>query len=102
MRIRRALATTALGTALVLGGSIAPALAAPSATTTAGTVASNRAAQGEETASIAAGVYHYWGTYNSLGACIVAGANVIQSNPSRYLNAKCTPFGNKQKLWIEI
>ncbi|MGW9118643.1 hypothetical protein ACWGRV_18745 [Streptomyces sp. NPDC055663] len=98
MRIRRAVATTAVGTVLALGVSAWPARAAPSDTITAATVGSNRVVQ--EGAGLAAGVAHYWATYNTLTDCTVAGIRVLQSNPSRYYRAECTPSGTQFKLWI--
>ncbi|MEU9482931.1 hypothetical protein AB0D83_04575 [Streptomyces decoyicus] len=100
MHIRRAIATTAVGTALLLGGSVGPALAASSDATAASTIGSNRVAQGEEEASTAAGVAHYWATYPDIWTCTAAGAAVLHSNPSRYYRAECTQSGTEFKLWI--
>ncbi|WP_327222635.1 hypothetical protein OG301_38390 [Streptomyces platensis] len=100
MRIRRAIATTAVGTALLLGGSVGPALAASSDATTASTVGSIRVAQGQEEASVAAGGAHYWATYPDIWTCTAAGAAVLHSNPSRYYHAECTQSGRQFKLWV--
>ncbi|MFE4538768.1 hypothetical protein ACFRKB_27480 [Streptomyces scopuliridis] len=102
MRIRRTIATAAVGAALVLGVSVGPAFAASSEATTVATIGSDRVAQSGEKASIAAGTAHYWATYNSLTDCTVAGIMVVQSNPNRYYRAECTPIaGSHQfKLWI--
>lgn len=100
MRNRRAIATAAVGAALVLGVSVGPAFAASSDATTAATVGSNRVAQGKEEAGIAAGTAHYWATYNTLTDCTVAGIMVVQSNRDRYYRAECTPSGTQYKLWI--
>ncbi|MFI6036027.1 hypothetical protein ACIBBD_18025 [Streptomyces sp. NPDC051315] len=100
MRIRRAVATMAVGAALVLGVSVGPALAAPSDATTAATVESDQVVRGEGGAGIAAGTAHYWATYNTLTDCTVAGIMVLQSNPDRYYHAECTPSGTRYKLWI--
>jgi hypothetical protein len=100
MRIRRTIATTAVGAVLVLGASVGPAFAASSDATTAATVGSTRVVHGEEGAGIAAGTAHYWATYNNLTDCTVAGIMVLQSNPDRYYHAECTPSGTQFKLWI--
>lgn len=84
MRIRHALATTAVGTAVALGVSVAPAFAVSSAATTAA----------------AAGTAHYWATYNTFADCTAAGVRVVQSNPDRYYHAECTPSGTQWKLWV--
>ncbi|MGW7521155.1 hypothetical protein ACWGJ2_36800 [Streptomyces sp. NPDC054796] len=102
MRIRRALAAMAVGTSLMLGASAAPAFAASSDAATA-TVGSDRAAQEKEATDNAAATWHYWATYNTLTDCTVAGIMVVQSNPSRYQKAQCTPgTGTTYKLWILI
>ncbi|AWN24839.1 hypothetical protein [Streptomyces sp. NEAU-S7GS2] len=100
MRVRRAIATTAVGTALLLGGSVGPALAASSDATAGSMVGSNRVAQVQEEVSGAAGVAHYWGTYPDIWTCTGAGAEVLHSNPSRYYKAECTQSGREFKLWV--
>lgn len=104
MRIRRAIATMAVGTTLVLGISVAPALAASSHAITESTVGSYRSAQGEEGASIAASTWHYWNTYDNIGECSAAGIKVLENDDTgRYKGAKCTAYGPyKFKLWILI
>ncbi|MFE7541048.1 hypothetical protein [Streptomyces platensis] len=100
MRIRHTIATTAVGTALLLGGSVGPALAAASDATTASTVGSNLMAQGQEEARVAAGGAHYWATYPNIATCTGAAAEVLASNPSRYYKAECTQWYRQFKLWV--
>lgn len=92
MRVRHALATAAAGTALALGGLAAPSQAATSDTHVAATAAtaSDRTQHSEGEVGVQAS-YHFWASYWTLPDCTAAGVQVVQSNPSRYLRAKCEP-----------
>lgn len=102
MRIGRILTITALGAALSMGALTVPAQAHSSSATAATT---QSAATSDRPSSVATPMtaYYFWASYTSLADCTVAGYKVIQSNPSRYLKAKCSYGSNgKYNLYILI
>lgn len=106
MRIRHILATAAVGAALSAGVAAAPAHASATdahVTTSAAAMAVPATTDQTKGEVVPQSAYYFWASYTSLADCTVAGYDVIQSNPSRYLKAKCVYGSNKlYNLYILI